>query len=118
PGRDRAGTVERAGAGRRPAPPRRLPECHRAPHPGGGRAARRSRAPGRPVTASTLATVLGVATLVAASDAMADPAPAAMAPAPRGVVERDVLEVSPPVGAGVPRVSIENRYGDVTIVGH
>lgn len=46
--------------------------------------------------------------------------PAAAEPvlATGGHVERDVVDVSPPPGVDVARVTIDNRYGDVTVIGH
>jgi hypothetical protein len=56
------------------------------------------------------------ALLALASARTAAAAPAAAAAPPH--VERDVVDVSPPGGVRVGEVTIENRYGDVTVIGH
>jgi hypothetical protein len=52
--------------------------------------------------------------LVGALVAGAGPAAAG----PEVHVERDVVDVSPPAGVAVDEVAIDNRYGDVVVIGH
>jgi DUF4097 and DUF4098 domain-containing protein YvlB len=45
-------------------------------------------------------------------------APARAGAEPERRVQRDVVDVSPPAGIAVERVTIDNRYGDVIVIGH